>query len=108
MPPLYELLTDLAGLALRLAVPAALTLAVSALLRRLDARWQAQAAPLPLPRRTPCWEVHHCSLERAAACPAYGQTSVPCWQCFRDAQGNLQTKCLNCEVFRQAPAPVSA
>ena len=108
MPPLNEILTFLAGVALRLVIPAALTLAAAALLRRLDARWQAQAGRAPLPPRTPCWEHHPCSPERAAACPAYGQTAVPCWQYFRDAQGNLKSQCLSCEVFRLAPAPVSA
>jgi hypothetical protein len=108
MPPLPELLAVLAGFAARLVVPVALTLLAAVLLRRLDARWQAQAAPRPLPAHTPCWELHQCTAERRAACPAYGQSTVPCWQFHRDARGNLQPDCLTCDVLRLAPAPQPA
>jgi hypothetical protein len=106
--PQPELLAVLAGFATRLLLPVGLTLLAAVLLRRLDAHWQAQAAPLPLPPRTPCWEVHQCSAERRAACPAHGQSAVPCWQFHRDARGNLKPECLNCEVLRQAPVPQPA
>jgi hypothetical protein len=98
----------LAGVLVRLALPAGLTLALAWLLRRLDARWQAEAAaarPSFSGARTPCWETRQCSPERRAACAAYGQNALPCWQVFRDARGNLRTECLGCEVFHLAPAP---
>jgi hypothetical protein len=99
-----------AGFALRLVLPVALTLAAGWLLRRLDARWQADAAASAPARRvgpvSPCWIQHQCSAERRAACPVFGQTAVPCWQFFRDARGNLRADCLTCDVLKQAPAPV--
>jgi hypothetical protein len=101
----------LAGVFVRLLLPAALTLGVAWLLHRLDVRWQAAAAAAA-PRRSvgaqpPCWETHQCSPERRAVCPAYGQHAVACWQFFRDARGNLHADCLTCEVFQQAPAPLA-
>jgi hypothetical protein len=32
---------------------------------------------------------------------------VPCWQVFRGKDGQLQERCLACEIFRRSPAPVS-
>jgi hypothetical protein len=104
-----DALAFLAGFVLRLALPVGLTLAAGWLLRRLDARWQSQAAASAPARRvgptTPCWIQHQCSAERRAACPAFGQTGVPCWQFYRDARGNLRADCLTCDVLLQAPAP---
>jgi hypothetical protein len=108
---LNGLLVLLAGVLVRLALPAGLTLALAWLLRRLDARWQAEAAatrPVCSTTGTPCWETRQCPPERRATCAAYGQKALPCWQYFRDAQGNLRAECLGCEVFHLAPAPMPA
>jgi hypothetical protein len=99
------------GLLLRLGVPLLLTAGAIWLLRRLDARWQHEAEQtrtqllqVPVAR---CWELRNCPPDRAAACPAFLDQSQPCWQTFRDQQGNLRPRCLACQLFRQAVIPTS-
>jgi hypothetical protein len=101
----------LLGVLLRLGLPLAVTAWAVWVLRRLDARWQAEAKSIrmPLPAApVPCWDVRRCSAERRAACPAYARPDTPCWQVFRDPQGRLKDDCLDCEVFRGAPVPSPA
>ena len=107
MDAVLALAAVLAGLALRLAIPLAVTAMVIALLRWLDAGWQAQGqAPAPAaPAGPPCWEVKRCPPERRANCAAYMNPSVPCWQLLRAPNGDLRLPCLDCQVFRSAPMP---
>ncbi len=98
------------GVLLRFVVPIVLTVVAVWFFRKLDKRWQAEAAErvrlqmaLATANRTPCWEQRQCSAERRAACPAYGQKGAPCWQIFRDKDSNLKPACLSCDVFRNAP-----
>jgi hypothetical protein len=103
-------LTVFFGVLLRIGLPVALTVILVALLRRLDARWQqegAVAAPIKA-ANTRCWETHGCSPENRAACPAYAHPETPCWQLFRSKDGLLREKCLGCQVFQKAPAPVTS
>jgi hypothetical protein len=96
------------GLLLRLGIPLAITILVFTLLRRLDARWQREAAAeqhAPVPAR-PCWEVKGCSADKMKTCPAVAHPETPCWQVFRSKEGALREGCLDCDVFRLAPAPV--
>lgn len=93
------------GLLLRLALPLALTLLAAYLLRRLDQRWQQQGL-----NNQPgtvevlkCWVLNDCPPEQRERCAAYQQSSVPCWQVFRDEAGRLPQRCLSCRVFRQTP-----
>ena len=106
------LLTLLLGVALRLAVPALLTTLLVRWLRRLDARWQAEAerarAHEPVVVTPPCWETRQCSEAQRAQCPAYQHTGAPCWQIKRQRTGQLPEQCLDCTVFRNAPIPVPA
>ncbi|HLF27633.1 MAG TPA: hypothetical protein VJG32_14960 [Anaerolineae bacterium] len=103
----------LAGMALRFAIPLGLTILAVWWLRRLDARWQAEAKQQrvrilnadEIARYPRCWETRHCPPERMAACPAYAQPDVACWQVFRSASGRLKEDCLDCAVFHNAPAP---
>ncbi len=104
--------TVLLGLILRFAVPVGATLLVVFWLRWLDARWQEEAEGLQAQAQSlaakaiRCWEVMNCPPEKRATCPAYQSDTHPCWQIFRNEDG-LQEKCLDCQVFRQAPAPVA-
>lgn len=111
MTALPVALTFLIGISLRLAIPLGVTIILVALLRQLDARWQAEAehaqAQLAQAPVTPCWEAKGCSLEQRAACPAYRQ-SMACWQVKRHTLGRLPEVCLECAVFRNAPAVVPA
>lgn len=105
-------LTFLIGIGVRLAVPLGITIVLVALLRRLDARWQAEAeqaqAQLAQAPVTPCWEAKGCSPEQRATCPAFRQNNIACWQVKRLTTGRLPDLCLECAVFRNAPAVVPA
>ncbi len=106
------------GLVVRLAVPVGLTGFVVWFLRRLDARWQAEALQqatnvggltIPLAQLN-CWDVHDCSPERKATCPAFLNSNVPCWEAHR-LNGQNEEACQGC-AFRKAklavPPAVSA
>ncbi|MFP3853628.1 MAG: hypothetical protein ACLFWD_04955 [Anaerolineales bacterium] len=100
-----SILSTLAGLLLRLGLPAALTLLAAYGLSVLDKRWQQQAnkhQPSPV-RVIKCWVLKDCSPQQREACAAYQQREMPCWQIFRDDAGRLPERCLGCDVFRDAP-----
>lgn len=103
-------LTFLLGFALRLAVPLLATLALAWALRQLDRRWQREAVqvdesqafgPTSVIR---CWLLNDCPPAKREQCEAYQDRKVPCWQHFRGQRGALQECCLDCPVFRRAPA----
>lgn len=104
---LNPLLAVIAGLALRLAIPIAVTALAVYILHRVDERWQEEAAQLPAPpplEKIRCWEIHNCSPEKMRDCPAPA-SAEPCWQIRRLSNGYLREECLDCDVFRQAPIP---
>lgn len=107
-----EFLALIFGLLIRLAIPISFTILIAYLLQRIDKRWQAEAKQLNVTARAPggvpCWERHNCSAEKRAGCPAYQNAQIPCWQQFRDPAGRLREGCIGCDVFREAPIPVSA
>lgn len=102
------ILTFIIGLLLRIGLPLIVTGIVFFLLRRLDEHWQKEALALPvISPRQPCWDIKGCSEENRKNCLAYSQSKIPCWQVFRSRNGGLREGCLDCDVFRLAPAPVS-
>lgn len=103
-----ETIAVVLGFLLRLGVPVALTAILVILLKRLDERWQSRASDqqAKLATNPGCWKLRNCPEERKARCSAYAHPDVPCWQVFRAADGRLLERCLSCEVFRQAPAPM--
>ena len=104
METITSLLFLLAGLLVRLAIPIAVTALVIYGLRKLDARWQAEAQ-IPVQVEKPkCWEIKGCAPEDVKNCIA-GQSPMPCWQAYRLPNGYLRDECLSCEVFRHAPVP---
>jgi len=106
LTPLFAVIT---GFALRLAIPIAITAIAIYFLRRLDTRWQAEAEEQllqPAVEKPKCWEVYNCSPDARESCPGY-QSEQPCWQAFRKESGYLQERCLGCDVFHKAPAPVN-
>jgi len=97
------------GIALRLAIPIAITAIAIYFLRRLDNRWQAEAEEqllLPVVEKTKCWEIHNCTAEMRKTCIGY-QSDQPCWQAFREETGYLKESCLGCDVFKEAPIPTN-
>jgi hypothetical protein len=105
----------------RLGVPIAVTILIAWGLRRLDARWQAEAAAYqaseavatgaldptatasPLAAQQPCWELNNCSDAQRAACPACAALDIPCWMARLRADGKLPARCYGCALFRTRP-----
>ena len=96
------------GVILRFAIPIGATILLAWFFRRLDERWQSEAEHQdPAIAKNPgCWKVNKCSDSQKAKCKAYADPSKPCWQHFREPNGNLQERCLGCDVFRKAPVPI--
>ena len=108
---------------LRLIVPLTIMFAVGYWLRRLDAKWQAEAEArqktaqrgqpvalqsLPLAAddvgqliRERCWDLRRCASTKRAQCPAFAQPDVLCWQAREQAEGQLPAKCSGCELYAQ-------
>ena len=107
METIISLLAVVTGFVLRFGIPIAITIVAIYVLRRLDARWQAEAkteAQLPVVEKPQCWKTMNCTPEMRASCPGY-QSEVPCWQARRAENGYLQDKCLDCNIFIKAPVP---
>lgn len=94
------------GFLFRLAIPIVGTVLLVLVLRKLDARWQAEAESKPLPGDKPeCWKVKGCTAEQIDNCAA-ATSPLPCWQAYRSPNGYLNEECLSCEVFIKAPVPM--
>jgi hypothetical protein len=95
-----------AGFILRLAIPIAGTILVIVILRKLDARWQAEAELKPTSVNKPeCWKINGCTPKQIEDCAA-AASPLPCWQVYRLPNGYLHEECLSCEVFTKAPIPL--
>jgi hypothetical protein len=108
MENLDTILVILIGLLLRFGLPMAITVVVVFILRKLDARWQAETEEVPptVEMVSPhCWEIKNCMPEQMRECPTPTSTQ-PCWQVRRQKNGYLREECLTCQVFNQAPLPV--
>jgi hypothetical protein len=99
---------------LRIGVPLGVTLIVAYFLRRLDAKWQAEAwadweashlqeeiiaEARPLQPSEPCWSLRGCDETARANCAAPKQPDIPCWLARRRSEGNLPAECYNCSQF---------
>lgn len=99
---------------LRLVVPLAIVMLVGYWLRRLDAKWQAEAQALwdanrmqPEPVQSkflerlnqPCWLVKGCDAATRSRCPAAQQPHLPCWLVWRSPDGRLPEPCYQCQIF---------
>ena len=105
MQTITSILVLIVGLLIRLAIPIALTALLIFFLRKLDARWQAEAELPQLDERTTeCWKIKNCPPEQLNNCVAY-QATLPCWQVKRLPNGYLREECLSCEIFIEAPMP---
>lgn len=106
---------------LRIGFPLALVILLAWWLRRLDARWQAEAqrsslaildaeltpVPVDLGDEKPCWERRNCSSDRRDACPAYHNVAMMCW-CAREAgEGALPAACVTCGLYMRVIAPAA-
>jgi hypothetical protein len=102
---------------LRLGVPLLIILAVGYWLRRLDAKWQAEAVarqaasqmlnntditpPLEMFQviEISCWVFNDCPEAIRSQCPAFQQPDLPCWLARQRAEGRIPARCYNCELF---------
>jgi hypothetical protein len=95
----------MAGFILRLAIPIAGTILIIFLLRKLDARWQAEAELQTGSENKPeCWKIKGCTPEQIESC-AGAASPLPCWQVYRQPNGYLNEECMTCKVFIEAPIP---
>jgi len=105
MEAMLSVLAILAGLFLRLAIPVVGTCILIYFLRRLDARWQAEAKlPSTPAQKVECWKIKGCSPTQPENCGA-ASSPLACWQVFRKPNGYLQEECISCDIFIQAPIP---
>ncbi len=96
---------------LRVGIPLLLTMSVGAVVSGIDFRRKrvlqeemavvtAGAAPsVSAAQRKPCWLCKNCSEKDYIKCPAYANTSVPCWVARLGGQGRIPSICANCELF---------
>ncbi len=119
--PYVEVAAMIGLFMLRLGVPLAITVLVTWGLKRLDARWQADAEAkravlavdagrlqparmkAPIAAQTACWEAHACSSATCAGCAAYASPNLPCWMARLRSTGRLPGKCYGCAFFRTRP-----
>lgn len=110
MNELNAMLAVLIGAIVRLAIPILITALAVYVLKNLDEYWQAQATKeatqlkVEKPR---CWEANNCPPRVRGSCPGY-LSPLPCWQVYRLPNGYLRKECIECKVFREAPALVHA
>ena len=107
---------------LRLGVPVAITLLIGYGLRRLDAKWQAEAqARLEAEQAVrqkqvepelefyqvidpPCWVQKNCPEILQAKCPATQNYNIPCWMAWFRAEGTIPDRCYGCKLFSHRQA----
>lgn len=118
MTPITEAVAMVLLFVLRLGIPLAVTILVVWGLRRLDARWEADASARraakavasgevaaarlasPMATSKPCWSLRGCPERRQAACAACADTAMPCWLARLRADGRLPGACYGCALFR--------
>jgi hypothetical protein len=118
MTPFTEIVAMTALFALRLGIPLAITFLIVWGLRRLDARWEADASARraaaavangeviaarlksPMAAEKPCWSLRGCPESRKAGCPACADSNMPCWLARLRADGRLPGACYGCALFR--------
>lgn len=101
------------GILLRIGIPLGLTFLLARFLRRLDARWRAEASEvqpgeaimLELWLNNPCWDELDCTEEQCENCAAYNQKEKPCWEVFR-ANGSLRSECQECGYRNEILLPI--
>ena len=105
----------LVGILVRFGLPIIVTALIVWGLKRLDSRWQVEISE----RRTrsmegvaiqeiKCWELRACAEEERGDCIAFQNPAIPCWQHFRNGNGELREDCLECEIFRITPITIAA
>ncbi len=102
-----SLLAVLGILGIRLAIPLVITIIVVLVLRKVDARWLAEAEQLNeelAAEPVESSDNKDCPIKTTGETPAM-HSDEPCWQIYRLPNGYLREACLNCEVFRHAPVP---
>ena len=106
METLVSFLYIIVGLFVRLAIPILGTLLLVFFLRRLDARWQAEAQlQQQVMEKSECWKIKGLSPQQAET-SEISPSELPCWQLNRLPNGYLRDECLSCQVFTEAPVPI--
>lgn len=126
MSPWFEIAGMIVLFLIRLGIPLAITFLIAWGLRRLDARWQAeadarqltadvavgmvapQAVMAPAARQQPCWEYRHCTESQRSGCAACALSDLPCWMARLRTEGSLPGRCYTCQYFKTRPALLGA
>jgi hypothetical protein len=105
---------------LRLGIPLAVIFLIGYWLRRLDAKWQAEAVAR---RETeielvgepeieiyrvidqPCWVIKDCPESIRNQCPAFQYPDKICWLARRQAEGKIPEACYYCPLFSLKHSP---
>lgn len=105
METLGSVLYIVVGLLLRLAIPILGTVLLVYFLRKLDQRWQAEAALHQQGMEKPdCWKITGFPPQQTETSAVY-KSDLPCWQANRLPNGYMKDECLSCQIFTEAPAP---
>jgi hypothetical protein len=104
------------GLLVRFGLPVLGTGLLIWFLRKLDERWQREAAGVQSVESEEsqifstlrCWIFNDCTPEQRERCPAFIEAMRPCWQVHRNGDGSMKSECIDCELFKQAPIPIPA
>lgn len=108
---LTTVFTMIIGILLRVVIPIAATILVITILKWLDDRWKKEADLVGAAEvkvgNVGCWDIMNCSAEKRQQCLAYASPDKPCWQVFRKTDGQLQERCIGCDIFKHAPVPVA-
>lgn len=103
------------GLLIRIGLPLGLTFLLGWFLRRLDAKWRAEAMHekaeaisqtreisgleqdflYTIWSSDPCWVENNCPPEERIKCEAFQQADKPCWEVFRN-NGSFSKECTEC------------
>lgn len=126
MPPFFNSLLIVAIFLLRFGVPLVVMLALGFFLRRLDARWEAEArsqraagkgsgtgaatehaspptAVLPPSAMSAlgasCWKIKGSDPKSMLRWPASHAPYVFCWQARRQIEGRIPIECYHCDLY---------
>ena len=92
MDEFFMTVSMLMGVLLRIGLPVGLTFLLARYLRRLDAKWRAEAREAQpgeailreIWLSNPCYDEIDCSEEQRENCIAYGQKDKACWEVYQE------------------------
>ena len=56
---------------------------------------------------TPCWQIINCPEEVREGCPAFNESSTPCWLLEDTCTHKTKDDCRQCQVYQSCPASLA-